>query len=53
MSTPAIIYLILTAVGLLGTAYMHGKPRDNYNFWSVLISTILSMGLLVWGGFFK
>jgi hypothetical protein len=53
MSIPAIIFLVLSGMGLLYGAFMHGKPREDYNFWSILISTALTIGLLWWGGFFK
>jgi len=53
MGIPQIIYIVLSAIGLLLAAYYHGKPRDNYNFWTVLVSSFIAYGLLIWGGFFK
>jgi len=29
------------------TAYKHGKPRDNYNFWVILISTIVDLSIIM------
>lgn len=53
MSIPAIIYLSLTGIGLLASAYMHGKPREGvYNFWVSAVATVITFGLLFWGGFF-
>lgn len=54
MHTPQIIYLVIMAIGLLGSAHEHGKPRTGkHNFWSSLIGIALVLSLLVWGGFFK
>lgn len=53
MSTPAIIYLVLSGIGLLISAHDHGKPRTPTNFWTTLAAGILCLGLLYWGGFFK
>lgn len=53
MGTPQIIYVILTAISLLGAAHLHGKPRENYNFWTALIGVALGYTLLIWGGFFR
>jgi len=54
MSAPAIIYIVIASLGLLGAAYMHGKPKEGtYNFWISLVGTLITVGLLFWGGFFK
>ena len=53
MSTPAIIMIVLFTVGMTVSAIKHGEPSPNYNFWGNLISSIISIGLLYWGGFFK
>jgi len=50
---PQIIILSLTFISLLLAAYYHGKPRPNYNFWSIFIGVIIQLFLLWWGGFFK
>lgn len=53
MSTPAIITIVLMSAGLLLTAHDHGKPRKPNNFWTTLLSTAITLGLLLWGGYFK
>ncbi len=53
MSTPAIITIVLMSISLLATAALHGKPRTPNNFWVTLLSTALTLGLLLWGGYFK
>ena len=53
MEAPQIIALILFAINLLINANMHNKPRPDFNFWTTLISVILNLTLLYWGGFFK
>lgn len=53
MGAPQIILIILLSVDLLLVANKHGKPRENYNVWTVIFSTALFIGLLLWGGFFK
>jgi len=51
MSTPAIIYLVLSLIGLIAAAYLHGKPTKT-NFWTTLLSAAIAISLLTWGGFF-
>lgn len=51
MSTPAIIYLILSFIGLIAAAYLHGKPTRT-SFWTTLVSAIIGWALLAAGGFF-
>ena len=51
--TPQIIYLLLCLIGLLWSAYKHGKPQDNYNFWISLIAQLIGTALVFWGGFFS
>ena len=54
MKTPQIIYLVFTGMGLLLSAYRHGKPRiGNESFWVTLFTTALVMAVIAWGGFFK
>ncbi len=53
MHTPQIIVLVLMGIGLLLSANQHGQPRKPTNFWLSLIGTMLTIGLLIWGGFFK
>lgn len=52
MKLPAIIYIIISAINLLAAANLHGQPRSNYNFWTLLLGTAIGTGLLFWGGFF-
>ncbi len=51
---PQIIYLSLFFMGLLLSAYRHGKPKkvENYNFWIDSIAAALVLALVYWGGFF-
>ena len=54
MKAPQIIYLVLTAINLLTSANLHGKPKSGNNtFWSALISAAIFIPLLWWGGFFN
>jgi hypothetical protein len=53
MTIPAIIVLAISGISLLITAHDHGKPRSDNNFWISLIGTIITLGLLYWGGFFN
>lgn len=54
MSTAAIIYLVLMGVGLLYTSYKHGQQKtEKHNIWVSLISTLIILSLLNWGGFFN
>lgn len=49
---PQIIYTVLAAMGLGVAIVKHGESRGNYSFWTILFNTMLSVGLLYWGGFF-
>ena len=54
MSIYAIIYLVLSAIGLLIAANQHGKPKtEPYNFWHTLIASSIVIWLLYAGGFFN
>ena len=50
---PQIIYMILTAFGIVVACVNHGKEREPYNAYVQLISAILVTALLAWGGFFS
>lgn len=53
MNAPQIIVIVLLSLDLLGTAYLHGKPKnDKHNIFGTLIGTGLTVLLLAWGGFF-
>lgn len=48
MRIVTIIFIVISAIGLLLSAHDHGKPRDNENFWIRFISTVISWTLLLW-----
>ena len=51
---PQIIYLSIIFVNLLLIANQHGKERKGkHNIWISLISAVLTILLLLWGGFFN
>ena len=53
MGVPQIIVLILYGLTLGIEMTKNGKPREGeYSFWSSLIGCGVTMGLLIWGGFF-
>jgi len=53
MGAPQIIYLTLVGVGLLLSAYLHGKPkRGTENVFVTLVGQAMMVALLWWGGFF-
>lgn len=52
MKAPQIILIVIYSISLLLSARDHGKPRPNGNFWLSLVATVISVGLLLWGGFF-
>lgn len=54
MNVPQILMIALLCISLLVNAHLHGKPKEGlYNFWVGLVSTLITTGLLIWGGFFK
>ena len=53
MGIPQIIYIVISAFGLLWCSYKHGKPRGEYNIWISLLAEAIVITLLIWGGFFK
>lgn len=50
-----IVYLFLNAMGLGMNLVKHGEPKDDeYNFWTSLIATIITVSIVVMaikGGF--
>jgi hypothetical protein len=53
LGIPQIIYLILWLLGAGIAMAKHGEPKTGkYDFWTTLLSSILALGLLYWGGFF-
>jgi hypothetical protein len=53
MAAPQIIFIVLMAVDLLGTAYLHGKPRAPWNLCIKLVDVAIVVGVIWWGGFFE
>lgn len=51
MGAPQIIWIVLTALGL-GVALAKDGERTKHSFLATAISTIISIAILVWGGFF-
>ena len=52
MSTPAIIWIVLTIVTGLVYAANHGKQKT-YSFPEWIFNALIGVGLLYWGGFFS
>lgn len=53
MNVWKISYLCLLAMGLGTYLSKHGEPKTgDYNFWIALISTIIQIVMLYFGGFF-
>jgi len=54
MGAPQIIMVVMLSLGFVAHCFLHGKPRtDKYHCGIQLLSTALTVGLLIWGGFFK
>lgn len=54
MSTPALIYLAMTFVGIGVVLAQHGKPKTgNHNAWLLIAANVPAWALLWWGGFFS
>lgn len=53
MTTPEIILVVLWAMELCATAYLHGTEKDGkYNFFAKLLSIIVAFFFLKWAGLF-
>jgi hypothetical protein len=51
---PQTIVVLLNLVSLLLYAHDHGKPKTGKdNFWLALLTSLISVALLWWGGFFN
>ena len=48
MNYGLIIIYIITFTDLLYVSNKHGEPRSDYNFWSTLISTLITLVLIWW-----
>jgi hypothetical protein len=53
MSTPAIIVIILLAMGFGLHTAKHGEPRSDFHAGWYLFGAAVNVGLLYWGGFFS
>jgi hypothetical protein len=52
LHAPQLILLAIVFFDLGANVILHGKPRENHHFGYVLISHIIPLILLYWGGFF-
>jgi heme A synthase len=53
VSAPALIWMALAAITLLGAAHLHGEPKKGkHSFWTSIIGVAIAAALLYWGGFF-
>lgn len=53
MKAPQIIMIIIMAMNLGINLVKNGEPKDEtYSFPVSLISIVINVGLLIWGGFF-
>jgi len=52
MGIPQIILIVLMAVSLGITIAKDGTDREPYNAWQSVISIVIMVLLLWWGGFF-
>ena len=52
MGAPQIIMIIGYTVTCTGALFLHGKDKGKFNFFTTLISTIIEVAILKWGGFF-
>ena len=54
MSTPAIIYIVITAMGLGISMQQHGQPKTGkHSLWVSLFAIAIMATLLYLGGFFN
>ena len=51
--TPQLIFLGLLVLNIGISLAKHGDPQPKYSFWSTFVSTLITVGLLYWGGFFN
>ena len=51
---PQIVMIVLFAMSLGISAATHGKPKDgNNSFFLSLLSVVIQVAILWWGGFFS
>jgi len=48
MNWALLIIYIFVFLGLLINANQHGKPKDNWNFWTSLICYVIELTLIWW-----
>lgn len=53
MGWPQLVWIGLACLGAGVSLALHGKPRDPHNFWTAMLGTAISAGLLYAGGFFS
>lgn len=52
LGIPQIIMIALIISSIVISIVNHGKKREPYNAYNVLIGAVLEVALLYWGGFF-
>ena len=52
LGVPQIIMIALIISSIVISIVNHGKKREPYNAYSVLIGAVFEVALLYWGGFF-
>ncbi len=52
MNGGEIALIVVFGASLLIAAHVHGKPRDDYNFWCIGVSLAIEFALMWWAGLF-
>ena len=53
LGAPQQIYIVLTALSLIGAALGHGETEARtIDFYRAIVITLIPLSLLYWGGFF-
>lgn len=53
MHWPQVTMIVLIAAGVGIEMVKHGEPQGNHNFWTTAISSVITVSLLIAGGFFN
>ena len=53
MKVPQILIIVFFTMGLTIHLIKHGEERGKYNVWTYLLSAVIEIGILIWGGFFN
>ena len=54
MGAPQIIMIVIFSISLTLSMLDHGKPKTGKeSFFAALVNTAITVGLLIWGGFFN